>query len=373
MGNKNRSSRTSLSQIVLLLVGGLFFGLLLLEACLHLLPVNELLLMQQVNEKQPVLRFAPNRTLLWSKFADFSMQNEVRVNNYGFLNDQDYVTQSPLPLVAVIGDSFVEASMVPYPATIHGRLAGELKDVARVYSYGVSGAPLSQYLQYADWARKTFNPEKMVFIVVGNDFDESLVQYKRTAGLHFFRAADDGYEMERVDYTPGWGVWLVTHSKLLMYLAKNVEIFSLFQRWRLAVVETDYVGQTKATADAKRLEESKRAVDEFFRRLPQASGLGAKDLCFVLDGMRPHLYSEEGMKRAAGSYYDLMREYFLLAAAERGYQVLDMQPRFQDDFQAHGERFEYSRDGHWNDRGHGLAAEAVVRSGFLRDLKGSRD
>lgn len=362
--------RTTVFQRLLLVLGGLVAVALLLEAGLHLLPVNEVLLMQPVNAENPAMRFAPDRTMLWSKFADFSMRNRVHSNNYGFINDQDYETDSPLPLLAVIGDSFVEALMVPYAKTLQGRLAKALQGRARVYSFGVSGAPLSQYLAYAQWVRDEFHPEKMLFVVVGNDFDESLVKYKRTVGLHFFRPESSGFAMERVDYAPGLGVMLVTGSKLLMYLLKNADLPAMIHKLTTPAGGKGYVGQTDARAEPVRVADSRRVVDEFFSRLPKASGLGPGDICFVLDGMRPHLYSSKRLAETRGSYYDLMRRYFTGKAVGLGYRVVDMQPLFIQNFAANGKRFEYPQDGHWNGRGHGVAARAVRESGFLRGLAG---
>lgn len=43
-----------------------------------------------------------------------------------------------------------------------------------VYSFGISGAGLSEFLQISRYVRKYFDPEILVINVVDNDFDESL-------------------------------------------------------------------------------------------------------------------------------------------------------------------------------------------------------
>ncbi|MBU1042446.1 MAG: hypothetical protein KKF77_15235 [Proteobacteria bacterium] len=90
----------------------LLFLLLVFEGVLRLLPVSEGLRVQPVNDQSPILHFEPNSTRTWSAFGDMTMANRVRVNSVGFVNDQDYDPAAPLPLVAVVGDSFVEAAMV---------------------------------------------------------------------------------------------------------------------------------------------------------------------------------------------------------------------------------------------------------------------
>ena len=74
------------------------------------------------------------------------------------------------------------------------------------------------------------------------------------------------------------------------------------------------------------VEDSKRAVDAFLERLPDASGVDASRIVFIVDGLRPELYRNEGLQRIEGSYFDIMRRYFMVNAAEGGYEVIDMQP-----------------------------------------------
>ena len=94
-----------------------------------------------------------------------------RVNNAGFVNDQVYRKEDEPPLLAVVGDLYIQAAMVPYPETLHGRLASNLEGRLRVYSFGASGAPLSQYLIWARHAVRDYGAQALVINVVGNDFD----------------------------------------------------------------------------------------------------------------------------------------------------------------------------------------------------------
>lgn len=337
-----------------------------------MLPVNETLLSMPVDDEYPVLRFAPNRTTLWSKGPLFSLKNTVHANNYGFLNDQDYTPKDVAPLVAVIGDSYIEAIMVPYAKTGQGLLAEALRGKARVYSFGRSGAPLSQYLAYAEWSRKIFQTKKLIVVVIGNDYDESLLKYKSDAGFHYYKkTAGDQLELVRQDYRPGWRVRIVHNSRLLMYLMTNIQVLSLPKRLKYFFqADLDsYVGQTEAHADPERVADSKAAVDKVLRDFTQRTGLEPKDICFVVDGMRPHLYTPEGLRAAANSYVAVMNAYFISTARSGGFQVIDLQPIFIKDFSENRHPFDYgSVDSHWNERGHALFAKAVLDSGFLKDL-----
>src|SRR5204862_5996029 len=142
------------------------FCLLAAEIALRFLPVSTGLRSTPVTAADPVLHFTPNRPFVNS--LGWNMHNVVhgRVNNAGFVNEQDYVRDGP-PLIAVIGDSFIETQMVPYAESLQGRLAAALKDRFRVYSFAGSGAPLSQYLIWAGFAVREYGARRAYISVRG--------------------------------------------------------------------------------------------------------------------------------------------------------------------------------------------------------------
>src|SRR5947209_7799353 len=211
------SRRKELFLSLLLSLASLVVCLLAAEIVLRLLPVSTGLRSMPVTAADPVLHFTPNRP--FTNSLGWNMHNVVhgRVNNAGFVNDQDYVRDGP-PLLAVIGDSFIEAQMVPYAESLQGRLAAALKDKFRVYSFAGSGAPLSQYLIWAGYAVKQYSARAVVINVVGNDFDESLSAYR--VGPGFWQYAPDADGMLRLRLNPhraGTMISLARHSALSLY------------------------------------------------------------------------------------------------------------------------------------------------------------
>ena len=110
----------------------------------------------------------------------------MKINNFGFVSDFDYDPHEDSPLLAVIGDSFVAAFMVPYRETCAGRLAARLHGTARVYSFGAAYSALSQYLGYAEYVRDTFRPAGLVIVIIENDYDQSLRKYGLRQGMYQF-------------------------------------------------------------------------------------------------------------------------------------------------------------------------------------------
>jgi hypothetical protein len=379
------SSKLKNTLFALLAAGlGVFLCLLALEVILRFLPVSEGLNTLPVNESNPVVRFKPNRVATWSKFPDFSLVNTVRVNNYGFVNNEDYVPNGPDPLVAVIGDSYVEATMVPFEDTGHGRLARVLQGGARVYSFASSGSALSQYLAYAAYCRDIFRPVKMIVVVVGNDFDESLYEYKSEPPFHYFAFDSEGrLELTRVDWSPSWKIRAARRSHLALYLLNNAEIRTfpdrlarLFQEEKATVGQgekTAYLGNTEASWTMERLKKSRLAIEYFLEKLPEEAGLDAKDILFVVDGIRDLIYREDALEHNADAYLVIVRDYFIRMAEEKNFEVIDMHPVFERDWRLEGRPFEYENDGHWNSYGHFIFFSAVYDSGFVDEYKKGAD
>jgi len=348
---------------------GLLLPLLAAEAVLRLLPVRTGLRTLPVNPANPIRRFEPNRKFIFSRDWNFDGVNHGRTNNLGFINDQDYDSTARTPLLAVIGDSYVEAPMVPFPETIHGRLAACADGRGRVYSFGASGVPMSEYLGEADYARATFHPDAMVVIVVGNDFDRSLRKYAGTTGLHMFRQDSSGLVLQLLNYHPSTWRRLVRHSALARYIVLNlaggVDAANQFLHGNRP--RPRYVANVEAAASPEKVRDSRAVVDEFLKQLPARAGLPPGRIVILVDGIRPQLYDPDSLKTTGGLFIDVMRRYLLAQARTAGFDAIDLQEHFLRRYARDSTRFEFATDNHWNGVGHGVAAEAVVASPVFRE------
>jgi hypothetical protein len=368
------SRRRELLLNLLLSLASIAVCLLAAEIVLRFLPVSTGLRSMPVTAADAVLHFTPDRQ--FTNSLGWNMHNVVhgRVNNAGFVNDQDYVRDGP-PLIAVVGDSFIEAQMVAYPETLQGRLAATLAPNMRVYSFAGSGAPLSQYLVWAGFAVKEYGARAVVINVVGNDFDESLSAYRLGPG--FWQYTPDANGVLQLTLNPhraGTLISLARHSALARYIIINLGIQNrLFAiRWlgemifgKPANAAPRYAGNTDASVDDKRVRDSLGAIDAFLRDVPERVGLPADRVLFTLDGFR----SAEAARDGAGSYFALMRRAFIEKAAAKGYEVIDLDARFIPRHSRTGESFEFYDDNHWNAAGHEVAFEAVMGSKLLARLR----
>lgn len=329
---------------------------LLVEAVFRLMPVAYLPPIEPVNERSPMAHFQPNVEYRWSRDWNFSVVTHKRSNNYGYIYAADYDPQARTPLLALIGDSLVEAQQVDA-----GKSAGELLHSAlggqgRVYTFGMSGAPLSQYLAYAEYARNTFRADALAIVIAPNDFDESLTKYKSDGRFYYF--TDDG-KFQRIDYElHGLKSWL-RHSAALRYIMYNLDAGIRLQSWQAAQARP---------ADAQRLADSRKAVDYFFEQLPARTGLGPQRIVFLIDPLRRAIYSTEAWAKARDTFYGRVPEYFADEAARRGYEVIDLAPVFIR-ANAHGRAVEVApTDSHWSAFGHELVASQIAASKVFKTI-----
>lgn len=303
----------------------------------------------------PVAHFEPNRTVVWSRCWNFRLQNTAHTNNEGWVSEIDYDRDGQPPLLALVGDSYVEAIMISpdHPAAARLRRAW----LGRVYSFGLSRAPLSQYLAMARYVREAFHPSWLVVLVVSNDFDESLRKYRNTPGMHYFTEGSDGaLRLTRVDWSPSLKGRMARHFRLFLYVWHNLKLVVRWERWRRPTPDREMRAQELRIAD------SRRVVGAFLEGLPGMAGLPPARILIAVDGMRPGLYDAQGAQEAAGSYFGVMREGLLEQAANQGYRLVDLHPRFQEHFRRHGRWFEPAEDLHWNATGHQVFANAVLET-----------
>jgi hypothetical protein len=352
-------------------LASVLFVLIAAEIALQFTPVASGLASQPVDAAHPVFRFTPDRPFVYSRGWDMHRVRHGRSNNAGWIDEQDYRRDDPTPLLAIVGDSYIEAQMVPYSDTMQARLRRSLAGRLRVYAFAGSGAPLSQYLIWAGHAVREYGARGVVINVVGNDFDESVCALKRSPGFWCYGEEADGQlRLRLIEHQPGLGTTLIRNSALARYLLINLQVMQ--QVWRMqglvdwlfgTAAHAQFAGNTATQADERRLLLSRAMLDAFFRDLPERVGLPRERVLFTLDGFRTPTDAAAGR----GSYFDLMRRAFLAKAQALGYEAIDLDRLFMAPERA-GQRFDYPDDAHWSGSGHAVAAAAVASSQMLGRL-----
>jgi hypothetical protein len=110
-----------------------------------------------------VVRYAPHQHGIWRVRDEIAAP--YRINAQGWNSgsgDYDVARRPGIERIAIVGDSFVEALQVPNGQSVGERLATELGGgghPVEIYRFGISGAPLSQYMQMTEREVVRYRPD----------------------------------------------------------------------------------------------------------------------------------------------------------------------------------------------------------------------
>jgi hypothetical protein len=234
---------------------------------------------------------------------------------------------------------------------------------SEVFSFGISEAPLSQYLHVARYVMRTFHPDVVVVVIVHNDFIES---YRPKPGrfsrsfLHV-QLGDAVREVPPLPYERSpLAQWLLARSATAR--------FGYFC-WRLlagAPGEIPKRGtaaahfQANVDIDGLVTEETniRRAARYLFGEFAGLERSAETPIVFVMDSPREALYRGQDPREL--TVYRLNRMAREIAS-EAGLTFVDLTDAFEEDYARSRQRFEFAADNHWNARGHEVVAHEVQR------------
>ncbi len=315
-----------------------------------------------------VVRYAPDQSGTWRVRNEIAAPFTINAQGWNSARGDYEQAGAGAERIAVIGDSYVESLQVP-PDANFGEELGRLRGGAEVLRFGISGAPLSQYVRMAEREAAGYAPDWLVVLLIHNDFDESFRYVGGRYTSSFLKVAvEEGHvtgEIEPEPWAPGPWDWLRRSAtvRFLVYRwgVRPGSIVSLFVS--PAGARPQYEANV-AIADVLDDKETIAAVtDHLFGRLERvADGMGAR-LVLVMDGDRRPIYAGLPGSSRATQLNDMAADL----AARRNIPFLDLQPVFESDWAVNGRRFSFETDNHWNDYGHDVAARALNR--FLADIE----
>ncbi len=332
---------------------------LLLELIFWLLPTAQLFEKEHVNDDQPILKYKPDQSVTFSLGPTFYQIAKKNTNNYGFVNPEDYEKNSE-PYFAVIGDSFVEAMQINFDDSISGVL--QKKTGKEVYSFAVSGTSLSQYIVYAEYAEKMFNPQRYIFVIIGNDFDQSICSVKKTLPTNYYQGQycfDKNWKLKLNDFN-GYSLinYMARNSNFLRYVVLNLRINprSIFSK-RQDIQGTE-ISNTNLVSNLEN--SSYKVIDLFLEKISLITN--GKPVYLILDADRNQIYNNTNNS----SYFNKMRAYIKNSESYKDFKIIDLMEPFQKNYSDTKIKPEFTTDAHWNELGHMIASESFLEK-FLED------
>ena len=316
-----------------------------------------------------VVRHAPRQTGTWRVRNEIAAPYAINAQGWNSgVGDYAAERRPGVARVALVGDSYVEALHVAPDRSVAERLALELannRGPVEVYRFGISGAPLSQYLHMIEREVSRYRPDWIVVLVVHNDFDESFtfVRGRYTSSFLKLRLEDVRVveEIAPAPWRPG----------LAEVLRRTATARYLYYRWQVRpeIVKSWFLPPARAAgaenarfganididAVLGRMPQVRAATDYLFVRLRDASRRIGARLLLVMDADRDAIYAGDAAARPlalTAMTQELARAHDIA--------FLDLHAAFAADWRENHRRFEHASDAHWNQHGHAVAARAIA-------------
>lgn len=343
----------------LVIAGGGVLALLLgVELLLRALPVSTAS-MTGYYLNADLLSYPPGHRWTVSTGWDLRDPQQLRANAQGFVADRDFL---PDPrAVALIGDSYVEASMLDAsdrPAAQLSRWLGGRP----VYAMGTPGTALLDYAQRVRWAVQVQRVRQVVLLLERGDIVQSLCG----SGNVVSRCLDPQSLQPRTERQPPPSAlkqWL-RHSALAQYLAGHLRVdLKAFLRSAFTRQvpgegpESQPAAALAATAPTAVAVQAARSrvdavVEAFTTELKPLQG--QVDILILLDGAR----SAPWLEGSDGRYE---REHLMQRLRAGGLRVVDLQPVYRAHAERDPRRLEIGpHDRHLNGLGVSLAMQAAA-------------
>ena len=314
-----------------------------------------------------VIKYAPHQE------GTFRIRDEVsghfRINGDGWNSTHyrylSFNERSGRSLIAVIGDSYIESFQVDVEKS-YGEIVEASLKVPLVYRFGISGAPLSQYLQMLRNEVLPLRPTLIIINLVHNDFTES---FKFTPGVYtssFLKIRLTPGGITEIPPTPYVHPWYEPIRETATFRALVYRYGVRGELLRDLILGKKESSQNiQANIDAHEVGLEQENIDRVTRYLFQqvkraADSIGAKVL-IVMDGDRARIYrGESSFDSAKGEDVLSLNALSEKLSREMHFSFIDLHPIFVADYRAHQKRFNSYVDGHWNEYGHEVVARALI-------------
>jgi hypothetical protein len=337
-------------------MAGVVSLLLVLEVLCRVLPVSTAT--ETGYYTDPLILTYPARHR-WVAATGWDLRNAqtLEANNLGYAAHRDFVRDEHA--VALIGDSFVEASMLPAVDRPGAQLERQLGS-RPVYAMGGPGTALLDYAERIRYAHEKLGVRDFVILMERGDVKQSLCGSGNVNGP----CLEPKSLAPRIETLSGSGKAkrALSHSALAQYLVSQIRVTpqavlnQLRPKWLQDSPVTTQPVAPPISANAEP-DNTMRVVDTvaktFFERIkPHVLG----KIVLIVDSDRVAMFN--------GSLKpDSARQRFIQLAKEAGAIVVDTEPLFVRHFAHSPLRLDVGPyDGHLNALGVGLIANAAAQA-----------
>jgi lysophospholipase L1-like esterase len=311
-----------------------------------------------------LIRYAPNQRGIWRVRDEIAAP--FAINGQGWnsgVGDYRVERRPGAARIAIIGDSYIEALQVPFARSVGEDLAAALATNAQpveIYRFGISGAPMSQYLAMVEGDVVRYHPDWIVVLIVHNDFDESyrFVPGRYTSSFLKLRVENGRVtgEIPAQPWAPSYRDWLrrTATARFFLYRWQVRPEFLIRPLLPQAQAAPRVAANTDVETALADMAANEAVTDYVFGRLDAVARASGARLLLAMDGDRSAIYA------GADSPVLVLNRLAERVAAAHGLPFVDLEPVFARDWQTEHRRFDFEADNHWNEHGHEVAARAIA-------------
>jgi len=338
------------------------FGLLLtVEGLLRFLPVSSATQTDYYVDPL-ILGYPPGHR--WTTATGWDLRNAqaMKANNFGFSGDVDFVRDPQA--VALIGDSYVEASMLENADRPGPQLTRALTGRRPIYAMGAPGSALLDYAERIRWAHDRFGLRDFVLLMEVGDVRQSICGSGNVHGP-CLDALNFGPSVQKALPASNLKRWL-RHSAFLQYLTGQLQL-KLTNIAQLAL----FANAVAATpVESSKAEPNKPAIDDDAQREAMVRAVADAFFARIDHCVEGHLViailgrmTREALEDGSAADTSLMRErsLFIDIARAHGVTIVDAEPPFREHWRQSNLSLAVSpKDGHLNPIGVSLLMQAVA-------------
>ncbi len=332
-----------------------------------------------------VIRYVPGSKATLYEPDGSSHTVEINANGWNSTKTEYKKEKQPGTLrIAVIGDSYVQASAVNVPEAFAEIIEQDLNKSgikSEVYRFGIDGAPLTQYLHMLRKEAMQYKPDIVVVQLIHNDFDETYRFLYGRYSSSFLKLNIEGSKISEIDpapYNPGLVDWL-RKSRTFRFLYYHTGL-SRTVRNTINLTRDDEKpaneakppkhGFVQSAIDVRNINElekiriATRYVMSEMKKLSEANGF---KLVFSMDAVREAIYSGNPASEYEAAALNKIADK---EAKKLELSFLDLTGPFTAAYKSNNKKFEFPWDWHWNKNGNHVAGSAIAE--FIKDYTTSR-
>jgi hypothetical protein len=273
-----------------------------------------------------------------------------RINEAGWNSAFDYRRDTSSPLVAIVGDSYVENLYCPPEEHLDYLLAQRLPAGYRAYNFGRRGIPMSHMVPMTRYVRDQVAPDWIVYLLNHRNLGESVARIRR--GRYFLQYDKQGDSIFTLPPQP----YQSSPQKQWLSLSATFRYFVSNFTFRIAWPRLSLTPAPPPDLPEAQKPENQALQQEIARQILIDITEAAKParVLFVLHPNRAAIYEGHSPVPETRPMNLIKKE---LEALDLPY--LSLNPAFSAAYLETGNTFEFENNKHWNGYANEVAANAI--------------